>query len=286
MPELPEVETLARQLRTALIGRTITRCRLRRRDIVRGPARPRNLLVARRIAGVIRRGKQLAITTEGNGPVLTIQLGMTGQAIVLPPRARPDRMDHIHAEWSLALDDATPAGRLLFRDPRRFGAIATHESHTALLTGPWARLGPDALGISAPSLRPILAASRRPVKARLLDQCAIAGIGNIYADEALFLARLHPLTPCDAIRPPQVRALARAIRAVLNAAIESGGSTLRDYRHADGRSGAFQTRHRVYARAGLPCLCCATTLLSEQIAQRTTVWCPRCQSLPATSAAA
>ena len=292
MPELPEVEHLRRTLADALVGRTVTRARLIRRDVLvregdppggfsrsgRRPASRRvpgaELLSGQRVTGITRHGKQLAIGAD-SGRVLCAHLGMSGQLIHLGRRARAANASHVHASWSL--DDGS---RLLHRDPRRFGGLWAFASHDALRAARWSRLGPDALTIDARALSARLARTSRAVKSALLDQSVIAGVGNIYADEALFDARLHPARPGATITSDESLRLARALRRILRDAIRAGGSTLRDYADARGDPGAFQLEHRVYARAGEPCLRCAAPLESALLAQRTTVWCPRCQASP------
>jgi formamidopyrimidine-DNA glycosylase len=171
------------------------------------------------------------------------------------------------------LDDGS---RLLFRDPRRFGGLWALPTRGAL-DRRWATLGPDALSINARSLGNRLDTTTRDLKAALLDQGVVAGLGNIYVDEALFLARLHPLTPASSHSRSEVGRLATAIRTILRRAISDGGSTLRDYVDAQGRPGRRQLSHAVYARAGKPCIRCSATLIGSRVAQRGTVICPQCQ---------
>lgn len=290
MPELPEVEHLRRSLEPHLLGRTVTRATVHRRDIIATPADPpsgysrsglrptsfpriprADLLVEQQITALTRKGKQLAIHADSNR-ILLVALGMTGTLLHLPHGARNPHPDHHHL--TLRLSDAA---RLIFRDPRRFGGIWTFPDPESLIATRWASLGPDALTADPKALADRLTDSISPIKARLLDQRAIAGVGNIYADEALFKARIHPETPANQLTPAQRRAIARHIQAVMHLALSSGGSSIRDYRDANGSSGSFQSRHLVYGRAGLPCTTCRTPLESALIAQRTTVWCPHCQ---------
>ena len=277
MPELPEVEHLRRTLEPLLLGRRVVDATLHRRDVLRldandrrSPHRRTDLLVGRRLVQLRRRGKQLSIHADDD-TALVVHLGMSGQVLHLAPGARADRADHVHATWRL--DDAS---RLLFRDPRRFGGLWAIRS-SADLDRRLAPLGPDALEILAPDLHRRLGRTTRAVKAALLDQRLVAGVGNIYADEALHIARIHPLRPGASLARDETRALARALRAVLRAAIDDGGSTLRDYRDATGRSGRRQNAHAVYGRAGRSCLTCGTTLEALSVTQRTTVFCPHCQ---------
>ena len=281
MPELPEVETVRHGLAEIMVGRRIERARLLRADFCvtehGGAPTPEEILEGATIRDVIRHGKQLAIVAE-SGRVLRAHLGMSGQV-----RAASEddlrRLTHVHASWSLK-NRRGAAGHpalVIFRDPRRFGGLWTHESMEAVRSGPWAALGPDALAISASRLAAGLAGSRRPVKAALLDQAVLAGVGNIYADEALFRARIAPARHAATLTRAEVARLAAAIRAVLRAAVAARGSTLRDYVDARGKPGRRQLRHLVYGRGGKPCHDCATPLASGVVAQRTTVWCRACQ---------
>jgi formamidopyrimidine-DNA glycosylase len=165
-----------------------------------------------------------------------------------------------------------------FRDPRRFGGLSAWPSFESVVRAWDDTLGPDALDIDAGRLRAALA-GRRSVKAALLDQRAIAGVGNIYADESLHRAGIDPRMRCTRLREHDVKALASAIQSVLGDAVRRGGSTLRDHRAADGSPGDAQQDHQVYGRAGLPCLRCGTPIRTCRLAGRTTAWCPRCQPL-------
>jgi formamidopyrimidine-DNA glycosylase len=274
VPELPEVEHVRRSLEPALLGAAISRVSLRSPGIVEPALAPRDapraLLARQTIAEIRRHGKQLAIIAD-TGRVLVIHLGMTGELMLAPPGGAFRAQDHLHAIWVLG-----PRGRLGFRDPRRFGGLWPLPDPHALANR-WAALGPDALDLDHRHLERRSAGSTRAIKAALLDQRLLAGVGNIYADEALFLARIAPVRPAGGLSPQEHRRLARAIAEVLTTAIGLGGSTIRDYRNAQGDAGRAADRHRVYGRVGLPCTECRSTLIAAQIAQRTTVWCPRCQ---------
>lgn len=269
MPELPEVETLRRTL-TPLLGLRVTRAHLLRADILFSPSThsaPTAMLQGDRLTAIDRRGKQLALI-GASGRALVIQLGMSGQLLLGADSPHPS---HTHAVWHF---DSGAA--LLFRDPRRFGGLTSLPSLDALIAR-WHTLGPDGLHIRTPELIARAGASRRTVKAALLDQSVLAGVGNIYADESLFLAGVHPAARCDRLKPEAWARIAEAIRLVLARAIEARGSTLRDYRDASGAPGAAQNLHRVYGRAGLPCLACTRIIRSMMLAQRTTCFCPHCQ---------
>ena len=227
------------------------------------------MLAGARIQHLDRRGKLLAIIAS-DGRALGVHLGMTGQLLWAPAGGRLPT-DHVHATWRL--DDGS---RVIFRDPRRFGGLWLAASRDEL--PPWQGLGPDALSIHPSDYPALLARARRPIKAALLDQGLLAGVGNIYADEALHEAGIHPWAITSELPPDRAVALGRAVSRLLAQAVQAGGSTLRDYRGAEGQAGAFQFQHRVYGRAGQPCLTCGQTLESAVLGQRTTVWCEACQN--------
>ncbi len=289
MPELPEVESVRRSL-LPIVGARVERVAVRtRRSLVvpgdppggfsraRGDVKPRPvprgaLLDGATIKRLDRHGKQLAIGS-GDGRALLIHLGMTGRVEI---RDSPRAQTHDHVVWALA-----DGRRVVFNDARRFGGVWALPD-TAALHARWNALGPDALTIDASDLRERLRRSARPIKAALLDQAVLAGVGNIYADESLHAARIHPARLASSIRADDAERLAGAIRRILQAAVDAGGSTLRDgtYSDASGAAGSYATRHAAYGRAGEPCTRCDVTLVSDVIAQRTSVWCPRCQRAP------
>lgn len=275
MPELPEVEHLRRTLEPALLGAMVERAELRRRDVLRGAvAVGEAMLVGGRIASLDRRGKELAIRCE-DGRVLCVHLGMSGQLVLESPVAPTLPATHRHAEWGLRGRDE----RLFFRDPRRFGGLVALRDGEALRTR-WLGRGPDAFATRPAVVSSTLAAQggrRAPIKAVLLDQRVLAGIGNIYADESLFRAGVRPDRPARSLSLEEWKALASALRRVLADAVASGGSSLRDYRDGSGRSGSYQRLHLVYGRGEEPCPRCGRTLRSGRVAGRTTTWCPRCQ---------
>lgn len=288
MPELPEVERTRRTIAAHVIGATLTAVRLPRRDICQSfdtGGRPRrttdhDLLLDARIVTTLRHGKQLALVAD-DGRTLCIHLGMSGQLIYRPDGQAFPKQNHIHASWAVNLAGPSPAeersGTLVFRDPRRFGGLWTFPTSESLREHRWKSLGPDALKITAARLAQAAGTSRRAIKAVLLDQAAIAGVGNIYADEALFAARIHPATRADRLSAAQITLLAASIRTILSRAVRAGGSTLRDYVDSDGNAGTAQSLHLVYGHAGAPCTHCGTPLKASVLAQRTTVHCPKCQ---------
>jgi formamidopyrimidine-DNA glycosylase len=286
MPELPEVECVRLALREWIVGRRVLSVRVRRRDVVRGECTREALLVGRRVAGVERLGKQLALF--GSGGVksganderwVCIHLGMSGTLRCLRQHEMGREVGaggaegkHVHVVWELE------GGVLLeYRDPRRFGGVWTFAGRGGLWEARWGSLGPDALRITAEQLHERLGASRRAVKAALLDQSVVAGLGNIYVDELLYRCGIHPKTPSGVLGIDRLRVMVGEMRLLLRGAIRSGGSSVRDYVDAKGRRGWFQVRHEVYGRAGQLCGRCGQRLRSMPVGGRTTVYCPRCQ---------
>lgn len=284
MPELPEVENVRLTLARHIAGQAVQAVTLHRADIVTGQRDAAALLVGSSIAEVIRQGKQLALVSEA-GRCVCVHLGMTGSLRFTPaasdkpvvdtldcqPPGKP--RDHIHVTWKL------PAGTLHFRDPRRFGGIWTFGDLDTLHSQKWNALGPDALKVGPAALHGKLTCTQRPLKAVLLDQSVLAGLGNIYVDELLYKACLSPLMPACLLTRPQAAGLVRRMRTLLHHAIEAGGSTLRDYVDTDGQTGGYQNHHHVYGRANKPCKRCKTKLMAETVAGRTTVFCPQCQPI-------
>lgn len=287
MPELPEVETVRRGLAREFVGRRIERVEVGRDRTVRRTSREELTarLVGRTAIDARRRGKYLLFALD-SGDELMIHLRMSGQVLMASPREK--RPAHCHVV--LTLGGQTVPTELRFVDPRTFGEVVAFDpEHVAEVLPELTRLGIDPIadGISAQQVREIVSRSRRPLKSILLDQHAIAGIGNIYADEILHRARIHPLRPGSSIDARSVRRLRDAIVDVLQAAVDMGGSTLRDARYVDtsGESGSYQDLHRVYGRAGDVCPSCGRARVeSTRIAGRTSCWCPRCQRLPGVDA--
>jgi formamidopyrimidine-DNA glycosylase len=281
MPELPEVEQVRRSLASHVTGRRIVRVELRRADVVdfghgkppAAKARRVALLEGQSIDAVERHGKQLAVlTADEAAPVVCIHLGMTGSLTYRPPPRSRAPAKHTHIVWHL--DDG---GVVSFHDPRRFGGVWCFPNRAALMASRWSRLGDDALRIEPTTLHANLRRTTRGLKAALLDQTVVAGLGNIYVDELLFSRGLHPCRKANRLKGEAVEQLVRAMRDLLERAIASGGSTLRNYVDADGQAGGFQFEHKVYGRGGQECCRCLAVLRSRQIAGRTTVYCPTCQ---------
>jgi formamidopyrimidine-DNA glycosylase len=267
MPELPEVETIVRQLRRQVLGRTIAALRLSwPRSVEGSPEEFRRRLRGLTIAAVTRRGKYIGV--EGrDGTFFTVHLRMTGKLV--GELAAGDRR---HLRVRFAFSDGTA---LHFVDARKFGRLRLWPCRGRACPG----LGPEPLRQSA-----VLAALRdlqtaRPIKGVLLDQAVLAGIGNIYADEALFASAVHPLTPAAGLSDSQQRRLAAVIPRVLKLAIRRRGTTLRNYRTLADESGENQEHLNVYGRAGRPCLVCGTPIEKIRISGRSAHFCPRCQKI-------
>ncbi|HEY1218457.1 MAG TPA: bifunctional DNA-formamidopyrimidine glycosylase/DNA-(apurinic or apyrimidinic site) lyase [Bryobacteraceae bacterium] len=262
MPELPEVETVVRSI-LPLQGRRILNAEFRGTRVLRGgdPERIAARLAGRRIAAIRRYGKFILVSLSGGGYLL-LHLGMTGRLLL---GGAPGK--HTHAIFTL------DRGVLQFDDSRQFGAIEVHEEFPARV----ARLGPEPLEIPAQDFARALRLHRTRVKALLLDQTFVRGVGNIYADEALFRAAIHPMANTARLRHLRALRLHQALAEVLTEAIAAGGSSISDYVDAEGRQGFFQVSHRVYQRTGEPCVNCGTAIRRVLVAQRSSHFCPRCQ---------
>ncbi|NOG55555.1 MAG: bifunctional DNA-formamidopyrimidine glycosylase/DNA-(apurinic or apyrimidinic site) lyase [Planctomycetes bacterium] len=286
MPELPEVEHVRRTLVPHLVGRSLTVQTIGRADVIRGAdghrfRRSCRLLRQRLLDGgtvtcLGRLGKHLWIETEG-GRRLDVHLGMTGRLTLVRPGRSLTGVPHVHVTWRIGTREQDEYDRLVFQDPRRFGCLRPFGNGAGHQWVILDRLGPDGLTIKARELEARMIARHRPLKAALLDQQIVAGLGNIYVDESLHRAGLHPLTRCCAVNREQYVLLGRSIRAILRQAVVHDGTTLRDYIDSEGRPGRFRSKLKVYGRAGLPCLKCQQPLHTLQVAQRTTVYCPQCQ---------
>jgi formamidopyrimidine-DNA glycosylase len=275
MPELPEVETVRTDIAPVLEGARITEASIYDPRLVR-PFAPEIVaaeVVGERVETVERRGKYLIVRFE-SGRVLLIHLRMTGS---LRHGRSGTLADDPYRRAVLRLDNGSDVA---YRDVRRFGTWELLEPDE--LAGYLAaRLGPEPLGrMSAARLGRRLAGRRAPLKAALLDQRTLAGLGNIYVDEALWYARLDPLRPAGGLDQDELRRLNRGIRKALRLGIERQGASLRDYRRPDGESGAMQDEFRVYGRDGDPCSRCRTPIAKTRVAGRGTHYCPRCQRTP------
>ena len=269
MPELPEVETIVRGLRPLLPGKTIQKLQVLHADVLRQPSREFSArLQGRAFESVCRRGKNIVAHLTGD-TVLVVNLGMTGRLVL----ARDETLTtHPAVRFSLS---AGPA--LVYDDVRRFGAVEVMDE------AEWAerdrRLGPEPLSSSftAGRLYADLARSVSPIRSWLLDQRRVAGVGNIYANEALHLAGIHPQRSPKSMTEGEARKLHRALRRTLRSAVENRGTTLRDYRDASGNPGENASQLRVYGRGQEPCLRCSTRICRLVFGNRVAFYCPRCQ---------
>lgn len=286
MPELPEVETVRRGLVAAMEGQVIARAELRRGDL-RWPFPPDMAarLTAARVTQLRRRSKYLLVDLD-RGESLIIHLGMSGRMVIsgLDAPHVPGQFHHDHPaieKHDHVIFHMGQGARVTFNDPRRFGAMdlcATDQLDRHPLL---ASIGPEPLGngFNADYLATRLAGRKTPIKAALLDQRIVAGLGNIYVCEALFRAGIHPERLAGQINGAQIAALTDEIRATLLEAIEAGGSSLRDYRQANGELGYFQHAFRVYGREGAACVTpdCPETVRRIVQSGRSTFYCPSCQ---------
>ena len=270
MPELPEVETTRRALTGTLEGRRIQRLVVREPRLRQPiPARLALRLAGVRIESLERRAKYLVLRTESGSAL--IHLGMSGSLRITDPGVIPEPHDH----YDLVLDNSRC---VRYRDPRRFGLLlwagARPERHPLLRD-----IGPEPFSddFNGDYLYALSRTRSGPVKSLLMDSHVVAGVGNIYANEALFRAAIHPRRPARRVGPARYAALAEAVRNVLGEAIEAGGTTLRDFYSGTGTAGYFRIRLDAYDREGLPCPRCETPLRRLVIARRATYFCPCCQ---------
>jgi formamidopyrimidine-DNA glycosylase len=298
MPELPEVETIRRRLQPVMEG-------ARLRSVVLGLPRMLEVgtlddlqdLVGCTVGPLERHGKYLLVPWWRNAQlhrILVVHLGMTGQLTWHPAGATAvEHFRRLPSGYVKALGphpvdkhthlllDFEGDHRLLFRDPRTFGKLLLLAPSERSTSPRLVRMGPDALGLPLAEFveRFLRLRGKRSVKAVLLDQGVLAGVGNIYADEACFTARIAPAAKAEALSRASVTRLAKAVDEALERGLANAGTTFRDFVHPDGTTGGNLEDLRVYARGGEPCLECGTTLRKGVVAQRGTVWCPRCQRL-------
>ena len=269
MPELPEVETIARGLREPLVGRKFTGVRVGWENLVARPSveefEPG--LVDQRILDLKRRGKYLVFDLSGGGSLI-IHLRMTGRLMIKNPDDELDKHDHLIFE----LDDGQ---ELRFNNLRKLGRVYLVDDEDEIV----GKLGPEPLDndFTPADFAALISGRRGKIKPLLLNQRFIAGVGNIYADEALFTARIHPECTADTLTAEEIECLYSAIRQVLAQGIENGGTTFSDYRDAEGREGRNQEHLRVFRRTGQPCPRCGTPIERTVVGGRGTYFCPRCQ---------
>jgi formamidopyrimidine-DNA glycosylase len=271
MPELPEVETVVRGLQLVLPGKRITDVRFNKTDFIDDPHLVAEHLPGKRVTAVRRHGKFIVIElsdSAGRHTALLVHLGMTGKLMIVPPDAPV--LPHTHIFFSL--DDKR---ELRYTDARRFGRVRFLEKGVpgSLLE----ELGYDPLEITGSEFRELLAKRSTRIKALLLDQRALRGMGNIYSDESLWWSRIHPARLASSLKEDEIKRLYQAMQKVLKEAIRLKGSSVSDYVDADGNRGEFQARHRVYLRTGEKCFRCGTRIQRTIVGGRGTHFCPRCQ---------
>jgi len=269
MPELPEVETTRRGITPHILGQEVREVRIRQPQLRWPiPKRLNSILSGHRVQSVKRRAKYLLL--EFDHGTLLIHLGMSGSLRILPLGIEPEAHDHFDLVFNKIC--------LRLRDPRRFGAVLwtrdVPESHTLLN-----RLGPEPLDeeFNGDYLYQASRKRRSPVKTFIMDGHVVVGAGNIYANEALFMSGIHPKRPCNRISLQRYQALALQIKEVLRAAIEQGGTTLRDFRQGDGQPGYFAQKLQVYGKTGEPCPRCGHKIQQQRIGQRSAFFCGHCQ---------
>ena len=286
MPELPEVESVRRVLLNRLSGLSVKSVEVIRSDVIKQIRRPRSscrpkidqlqLLVGGSFSDIIRHGKRLALVVR-DGRVLEFGLGMSGLLRFEEPGSRGTCEPHEHVSWDLEGARGVRGGKLIWKDPRRFGSITPVDSPEALMQLQWGHLGPVALQIGESEFVSRLRAGRSAIKVRLLNQRVVAGIGNIYADEALFQAGIRPGRPANRTSAARLAKLRLVTIEILRQAICAGGSSIRTHQDPEGRSGRFQEAHAVYGRLDEPCVLCGEAIRGGVLGGRTTVWCVRCQ---------
>jgi formamidopyrimidine-DNA glycosylase len=271
VPELPEVETIVRCLRPRLTGLRIEGLRVLLPALIREKERPDfEELGGARITGLRRRGKMILIDCSGGRSIL-FHLKMTGRLLLCPKKTPPDKHTHLIVSFHRSGRD------LRFRDVRKFGFVRLVETSRAAEAAEMRRLGPEPLDLDAAGFRDLLGDRRGQIKPLLLNQNVIAGIGNIYADEILFAAGLHPQSRVQNLSRRSLVRLGRAVPQILEKAIRFKGTTVRDYRDGEGLEGGFQNHLRVYGREGLSCPRCGRAIRRTRVSGRSSYFCPRCQ---------
>ena len=270
MPELPEVETVVRSLRPRIVGRKIQSIAVGPKKL-RVPWKPAwaGEIVGRRITDVRRRGKWILVGLSKTEQLLLLHLGMSGRISVEPPSALKTGHTHIVMPLDTGIE-------LRFHDPRRFGCICVIKDQAAFEAS--TRLGPEPFEVTSDAFHEAVRRSKRALKAILLDQGVLAGVGNIYADESLFEARLDPRRLGTTMTRPESDRLRKAVVKVLRKSIDAKGSTISSFYFGEGEQGGYQTRFLVYDRKGKPCRRCGQPIECIRLAGRSTHFCPRCQT--------
>ena len=263
MPELPEVQTVVTELQNSLVGQKISDV-ITLRDKIRYDVPDLSILIGKKVVSVERRAKYIVLKVE-NSPTIIMHLGMSGKITVCEPKERI-KHDHLVIEFSKGIE-------FIFNDARRFGFVIFDDGKSL------AHLGVEPLSdeFNAAFLQTKLNGKKQPIKTAIMDQALVVGVGNIYAAETLFRSKILPTRPAGEVTKAECKQLVQNIKNVLAEAIESGGSTLRDYVRSSGDLGYFQHSHQVYGHAGKPCEICKAEILSVRLGGRSSFYCPNCQ---------
>ncbi|WP_045215748.1 bifunctional DNA-formamidopyrimidine glycosylase/DNA-(apurinic or apyrimidinic site) lyase [Desulfonatronovibrio magnus] len=272
MPELPEVETIARGLKPLILGKKIIQTSILYSGILHTDRNDFQTNLPGSMVTDVRRRAKLLIIDLDQARHLIFHLKMTGKVWIPPAESQPDKHTHL----LFTFEDGT---RMFFQDQRKFGYCALFDSPGLESWKFFAGLGPEPLLISEQEFVGLFTPKKARIKALLLDQKHIAGIGNIYADESLFMAGIHPETPANQVSLKRLRKLYFSLKEVLSSSIQAGGSSFRNYRDAQGYSGMFQENFLVYGKKGHCCPKCDSTLESRKVAGRSSCVCPSCQLL-------
>lgn len=270
MPELPEVETIIRGLQQQLIGLKIVRIRVILPKVIReDKERFVSLLKGASVQGIKRRGKIILIALSNKMTIL-VHLKLSGQIIYTSPEKPSSKHTHL-------IFDLSDGNQLRYIDPRQFGYFLLINNSELSQIRQLTTLGPDPLKISLDDFKERISKRKGRIKSLLLNQSFLAGIGNIYADEILHQAQIHPLEPAQTISIPQIEKLYQSIKEILTEAIKQKGSSIRDYLDSSGQEGGYQKLHQVYQREGKPCFTCQTKIARLKIGSRSSYFCPNCQ---------
>jgi formamidopyrimidine-DNA glycosylase len=273
MPELPEVETIVKGLQKAVVGKKIKDVNVIFPGIVKQNSNNFKKNVGKsEIVGVRRRGK-FTLVDLSNGRTILTHLGMTGSFLFLKSSTLLNKHDHLVVKFYQSQKE------LRYNDPRKFGKIKSFSTSKEENISDLKKLGPESLNISFSDFVTLFQKRKGRIKSALLNQQIIAGLGNIYADESLFEAKIHPQQKADKLSPQKLKKLHQGMQKILKKAIKAGGSSIENYHNVDGEIGSFQLQHRVYGREGLPCKRCRSKIKRIKISQRSSYFCPRCQAL-------
>jgi formamidopyrimidine-DNA glycosylase len=273
MPELPEVETIVRGLQKTVVGKKIKSIKMIFPGIVKQDAKKFKKNVDKsEIRRVRRQGKYILIDLS-NGNTILAHLGMTGNFLLVKSSSPRNKHNHLIIRFYETRKE------LRYNDQRKFGKIKSFPTSKEESVSELKKLGPEPLNISAPDFINLFQKRKGRIKSALLNQQIIAGLGNIYADESLFEAKIHPAQKIDKLSLQELKRLHQAIQIVLRKAIKAGGSSIENYYNVNGEIGSFQLQHKVYGREGLPCKRCGTKIKRIKISQRSSYFCPKCQPL-------